>query len=277
MQYLNRVLHGDCEKVLKQIPDDSIDLIFTSPPYAKQRWSTYGGIAPNEYVKWFIPKAKEFQRVLKPKGTFLLNIKEPVVKGERHTYVIDLILALRDQDWLWTEEFIWHKKNSFPGKWPNRFRDAWERVLQFNTQRTFKMSQDSVKVRIGDWARNRLLNLSDNDKIRDMSRVGSGFGKNVSKWVGKRKVYPTNVLQLATVSANMNHSAVFPEDLPRWFIKLFTRPGDVILDPFLGSGTTAVVAVSLDRNYVGIEKEIEYCDLAKGRISQQKRQKAVKK
>jgi len=82
---------------------------------------------------------------------------------------------------------------------------------------------------------------------------------------------------LATVSANMNHSAVFPEDLPRWFIKLFTRPGDVILDPFLGSGTTAVVAVSLDRNYVGIEKEIEYCDLAKGRISQQKRQKAVKK
>ncbi len=266
MKYINQVLEGDCELILKQIPDESIDLIFTSPPYAQQRKGTYGGIGADEYVTWFLPKAMELKRVLKRRGTFLLNIKEPVISGERHRYVIDLILALKQQGWLWTEEFIWHKKNSFPGKWPNRFRDAWERVLQFNKQKSFRMYQDSVKVKIGDWAQPRLKNLSKADKRRDMSRVGSGFGKNVSNWVGKRKVYPTNVLQLATVSANMNHSAVFPEELPKWYINLFTKENDLVLDPFLGSGTTAVAALALDRTYVGIEKKRKYCKIARKRI-----------
>lgn len=270
MDYLDRVIVGDCEQILKNLPDNSIDFIFTSPPYAQQRKSTYGGIHPNKYVEWFLPKSAEFYRVLKPRGTFILNIKEPVIEGERHTFVLDLIQGFREQNWLWTEEFIWHKKNSFPGKWPNRFRDAWERVLQFNKQKRFKMQQDRVKVPIGDWAKNRLQNLSDVDKTRDMSKVGSGFGKNVSNWVGKRKVYPTNVLQMATVSANRNHSAVFPEEFARWFIKLFTTPGDVVLDPFLGSGTTAVAAISLNCKYVGIEKELEYCEIARKRISQEK-------
>ena len=132
MDYLNKVLTGDCEEVLKNIPDDSVDLIFTSPPYADQRAETYGGIKPDQYVVWFMPKAAQFLRVLKPTGTFVLNIKERVVEGERHTYVIELILRMRQQGWLWTEEFIWHKKNSYPGKWPNRFRDNWERLIGLN-------------------------------------------------------------------------------------------------------------------------------------------------
>lgn len=266
MVYINRVIEGDCEKVLKKIPDKSVDFIFTSPPYAQQRLLSYGGISPDKYVEWFLPKAAEFYRVLKPKGTFILNIKEPVVRGQRHTFVIDLISGLKEQGWLWTEEFIWHKKNSFPGKWPNRFRDSWERVLQFNKEKRFKMQQDSVKVRIGEWAKNRLQNLSKIDKTRDMSKVGSGFGKNVSNWVGKRKVYPTNVIQIATVSANKNHSAVFPEELPTWFIRLFTNKNDIVLDPFLGSGTTAVAAKKLDRKYLGIEINEEYCDYARARL-----------
>ncbi len=101
-----------------------MDLIVTSPPYADQRKNTYGGIHPNDYVNWFLPISKELFRVLKPTGTFVLNIKEKVVKGERSTYVIELILEMKKQGWLWTEEFIWHKKNCYPGKWPNRFRDA---------------------------------------------------------------------------------------------------------------------------------------------------------
>ena len=132
MNIENQIMLGDCEKVLKTLPDNCIDLIFTSPPYADQRKTTYGGIKPDEYVNWFMPKATEFFRVLKPQGTFILNIKERVVNGERHTYVIDLIHKMRECGWLWTEEFIWHKKNSYPGKWPNRFRDNWERLLQFN-------------------------------------------------------------------------------------------------------------------------------------------------
>ena len=266
MKYKNQLLLGDCEIALKNIPDDSVDLIFTSPPYADQRKNTYGGVTPDEYVKWFLPKAKEFFRVLKPTGTFVLNIKERVVNGERHTYVIELILELRKQGWLWTEEFIWHKKNSYPGKWPNRFRDNWERLLQFNKQRQFNMYQEAVMVPVGDWAKDRLSNLSNTDKHRDESRVGSGFGKNISNWVGRNKVYPNNVLHLATECSNRNHSAVFPIELPIWFIKLFTEPGDLVLDPFVGSGTTAVAAVQLGRDYLGIDTELEYIEVSKQRI-----------
>ena len=118
----------DCLNVLKDLPSNSVDLIITSPPYSDQRKGTYGGLHPDKYVEWFLPKTKEFLRVLKPTGTFTLNIKEKVVNGERHTYVLELIQEMRKQGWLWTEEFIWHKKNCHPGKWPNRFRDAWERL-----------------------------------------------------------------------------------------------------------------------------------------------------
>lgn len=84
----HQILLGDCEKVLNIIPNDSVNLIFTSPPYADQRRKTYGGIHHEKYVEWFLPKSKEFLRVLKPSGTFVLNIKEKVVQGERSTYVM---------------------------------------------------------------------------------------------------------------------------------------------------------------------------------------------
>ena len=157
---------GDCLEVLKTVENDFFDLIVTSPPYADRRIKTYGGIRPEEYVSWFIPRSKEFFRVLKPSGTFILNIKEKAENGERHTYVIELILALKQQGWLWTEEFIWHKKNCYPGKWPNRFRDAWERCLQFNKSKNFKMIQEAVRVPMGEWANTRLRTLGKNDVVR---------------------------------------------------------------------------------------------------------------
>lgn len=269
MNFLDRIFAGDCEEILSNFPDNSIDLIFTSPPYADQRQKTYGGINPDQYVNWFLPKAAQFQRVLKPTGTFILNIKERVVDGERHTYVIELILRMRQQGWLWTEEFIWHKKNSYPGKWPNRFRDNWERLLQFNKQKQFNMYQEAVMVPVGDWAKERLARLSETDKTRDESKVGSGFGKNVSNWLGRQMVYPTNVLHMATECTNRNHSAAFPLDLPLWFIKLFTLPGDVVLDPFVGSGTTALAAKQLGRHYVGIDVDPRYVELARERVGQE--------
>jgi len=254
----NQYLIGDCLEVLKNIPDNTFDLIVSSPPYSDQRRSTYGGIHPDDYVKWFLPRAKELLRVLKPTGTFILNIKEKVVNGERHTYVIELIQKMRQQGWLWTEEFIWHKKNTHPGKWPNRFRDLWERCLQFNKTKTFNMEQDNVKVPIGDWAKTRLKNLGKNDKRRMVSSVGSGFGKDVSKWIGRDTVYPGNVLHMATECGNKNHSAVFPVGLPEWFIRLFTKEGDLVLDPFAGSGTTAIACVRTKRYYTMIEIQESY-------------------
>jgi site-specific DNA-methyltransferase (adenine-specific)/site-specific DNA-methyltransferase (cytosine-N4-specific) len=178
---------GDCKEILKDIPTDSVDLIFTSPPYADQRKSTYGGIHPDKYVEWFLPISVQLLRVLKPTGTFVLNIKEKVVDGERSTYVMELILEMRKQGWFWTEEFIWHKKNSYPGKWPNRFRDSWERLLQFNKSKKFNMYQEEVMVPTGDWAKARLKNLSETDKTRDNSKVGSGFGKKISNWLERDK------------------------------------------------------------------------------------------
>ena len=261
-QLWNRIVQGDCLSILPTLPDNSIDLIVTSPPYADNRKHTYGGVKPDEYVAWFLPISAELKRVLKPSGTFILNIKEKVVEGERHIYVLETILEMRKQGWIWTEEFIWHKKNSYPGKWPNRFRDAWERCLQFNKEKKFHMYQDNVRVPMGDWAKTRLKNLSETDKRRDESKVKSGFGKNVSNWLGRETVYPTNVLHLATESNNRKHSAAFPLDLPKWFIKLFTQEGDVVLDPFVGVGTTALAAQALGRQYLGIEIMPEYVNIA---------------
>lgn len=259
---------GDCLDVLKTFPDNFFNLIVTSPPYADNRSKTYGGIKPDNYVDWFMPRSKEFLRVLKADGTFILNIKEKTANGERHTYVLELIIALRKQGWLWTEEFVWHKKNCFPGKWPNRFRDAWERCLQFNKSKKFNMYQESVMVPMGDWSKSRLKKLSETDQKRDNSRVGSGFGKNVSNWLNRNMAYPTNVLHFATECYNRNHSAVFPASLPEWFIKLFTQEQDWVLDPFLGSGTTCQVAQKLNRNSVGIDLLPEYCNLALERTKQ---------
>lgn len=267
MEISTNLLLGDCKLQLESVPDNSVDLIITSPPYADQRKNTYGGIHPDKYVEWFLPISEQLLRVLKPTGTFILNIKEKVVEGERSTYVLELIIEMRKQGWLWTEEFIWHKKNCYPGKWPNRFRDAWERLLQFNKDRKFNMYQEEVMVPMGDWTKSRLKNLSDTDKIRDNSRVGSGFGKNISNWVEREKAYPTNVLHLATECNNKNHSAAFPEELPQWFIKLFTKEYDVVLDPFMGSGTTISVANRMMRNSIGIEIVEDYYNMVKKNIT----------
>ncbi|QAA80991.1 site-specific DNA-methyltransferase [Aequorivita sp. H23M31] len=266
MEIKTEIKLGDSKNILKKLDDNSVDLIFTSPPYADQRKSTYGGIHPDKYVEWFLPISEELLRVLKPSGTFVLNIKEKVVKGERSTYVMELIIAMRKQGWFWTEEFIWHKKNAFPGKWPNRFRDSWERLLQFNKSKKFNMYQKEVMVPMGDWAKTRLKNLSETDKRRDESKVGSGFGKNISNWVDRDMAYPTNVLHLATECNNKNHSAAFPEALPEWFIKLFTKPEDIVLDPFMGSGTTNFVAQRMNRNSIGIEILPEYYQRVKDQL-----------
>lgn len=258
---------GDSKNELKKIPENSVDLIVTSPPYTDQRKNTYGGIHADKYVEWFLPISEQLFRVLKPKGTFILNIKEKVINGERCTYVMELILAMRKQGWLWTEEFIWHKKNSYPGKWPNRFRDSWERLLQFNKEKHFNMYQEEVMVPMGDWAKVRLKNLSTTDKIRDNSKVGSGFGKNISNWLDRDKAYPSNVLHLATECNNKNHSAAFPEELPEWFIKLFTKEMDTVLDPFMGSGTTLSVANKMKRNSIGIEIVPEYYKMVERQLN----------
>lgn len=265
-QVTTKLMVGDCLMRLPEIPSESVDLIMTSPPYANQRRTTYGGIHPDRYLDWFLPRAAELYRVLKPDGTLMLNLKEHVVKGERHPYVIQLILALKRQGWLWTEEYIWHKKNAMPGKWPNRFRDAWERLLQFNKQRRFRMYQEAVMVPVAPRTKAKLRQLRPQDFQVVYSSTGSGFTRRTANWLGRELVYPTNVLHLAVESQNHGHSAVFPKSLPTWFIRLFSQPGDTVLDPFMGSGTTCVAAVAQGRHAIGIDVMEPYIAVAAGRI-----------
>lgn len=273
---LDYIYNGNCLEILRDLPDECIDLIVTSPPYADARKKTYGGIPVAGYVDWFLPISFELKRVLRPNGSFILNIKERAINGERATYVIELILEMRKrQGWLWTEEYIWHKKNCYPGKWPNRFRDAWERCLHFTKQKDFNMYQEAVMVPMGDWTGKRLNKLSERDKTRDESRSMSGFGKNVSNWLDRDMAYPDNVLYMATECSNRSHSATFPITLPSWFIKLFTKEGDTVLDPFMGSATTAIACMKLDRRYVGMEIMKDYYELALSNV--QKFRKATPK
>jgi site-specific DNA-methyltransferase (adenine-specific) len=284
LKKVNKIYTGDCSKLLeniKRFPDKSVNLIITSPPYAEKRKNTYGGIHPKKYVDWFLPIAEQLHRVLKDNGSFILNIKEHPRNGERGTYVLELILALRKQGWFWIEEYCWYKKNSFPGKWPNRFRDSWERCFHLTKKKNFKMYQREVKVPIGDWASKRFKSLSENDFVRYISKNNSHIGRNVSNWLNKKKVFPhnvlvfeeehrlysSNVIESATDHSNKSHSAIFPIELPSWFIRLFTKEGDLILDPFMGSGSTAVAAILHNRNFLGTELQAEYVKEARSHIS----------
>lgn len=257
---------GDCREELKRLPDNSIDLVVTSPPYADNRKNGYAGIPTDRYVEWFLPISRELLRILKPDDSFVLNVKERVVDGERGTYIYELVLRTKEQGWIWTEEYIWHKKNTHPGFWPNRLRDLWEHLYHFTKSKTFKMYQDEAKIPIGEWAEKRLSKLGKNDVIRFNSRTDSGFGKNIANWLGKDQVLPGNVLYLATVSSNKNHSATFPVDLPFWFVKLLSKEGDMVLDPFMGSGTTAIASFRLNRHFVDIEINDEFCKVAEERL-----------
>jgi site-specific DNA-methyltransferase (adenine-specific)/site-specific DNA-methyltransferase (cytosine-N4-specific) len=134
------------------------------------------------------------------------------------------------------------------------------------------MYQDAVKVPIGDWAAKRFKSMSEDDFIRRISKNNTHLGRNVSNWLDKKKVYPhnvlvfaeehrlylSNVIEAAVDSSDKNHSAVFPIELPSWFIRLFTKEGDIILDPFMGSGSSAVAGLLNKRNYLGTELKTEY-------------------
>jgi len=167
--------------------------------------------------------------------------------------VYELVLAMRDQGWRLVDEYCWHKRNCYPGKWPNRFRDSWERLYHFTASPGFKMRQESVMVPMGDWRNARLANLSDTDRTRDQSKHHNGFGKRVENWVGREMAYPTNVLHMATECGFKGHPAAFPKALPEWFIKLFTDKGDTVLDPFVGSGTAARESLLRNRRFIGFD------------------------
>lgn len=259
------VIHGDCRVELGQWTEQ-VDLIVTSPPYADARHNHYDSIHPDQFVKWFMTFHEPFYQALKPTGSLILNIKDKVVNGVRHRFVWRTVEALCERGWFAIDDYIWHKTNPMPGYWPTRLRDGWEYCFHLAKSKRPFFNPDAVRKPIGDWVESRLRNLGKNDLSRHNSANASGFGRDISKWLGKQTVLPSNVLSIPLVGKNKGHPAVFPVDLPLFFIKLLCPEDGLVVDPFAGSGTTGIAALLLGRRSVLIDNNLGYCQQAVHRL-----------
>jgi len=262
------IVHGDSREELKSYKGQ-VDLIVTSPPYADARNRHYDSVHPDKFAEWFLTFHEPFFDALKPTGSLVINIKDKVVDGVRHRYVWDTIRALSDKGWYAIDDYLWHKPNPMPGYWPTRLRDGWEYCFHLAKSKRPFMDQDSVRKPVGDWVESRLKNLGENDLTRHNSSNDSGFGRDLSRWVGKKTVLPSNVLTMALVGKNKGHPAVFPVDLPLFFIKLLCPLNGLVVDPFAGSGTTGIAAFSAGRSCLLIDNNLKYCEEAVSRIKKE--------
>ena len=262
------VIHGDSREELKAY-EGQVDVIITSPPYADARSKHYDSMHPDKFSEWFLSFHEPFYKALKPDGSLVINIKDKVVDSVRHRYVWHTIEALCDQGWYSIDDYIWHKTNPMPGYWPTRLRDGWEYCFHLAKSKRPFFDADAVRRPIGDWVESRLRKLGQNDTNRHNSANASGFGRDISKWVGKQTVLPSNVLSIALVGKNKGHPAVFPVDLPLFFIKLLCPPNGLVVDPFAGSGTTGIAALSLSRSCILIDNNLVYCQAAIQRLKEE--------
>lgn len=264
----NIVIHGYSEDELKKIPDSSVDMIFTSPPYADRRKKTYGGISEEEYVEWFKPIAIEIKRILKPTGSFFLNIKPHTNKGERSLYVFDLILSLKREIGFWfVEEYCW-TKNPFPGGFKGRFKNGFEPIYHFTIENPNQITFNPVAC--GTPMKEESIARSYRKQCGP-PKNGSGMtGMNTTNFRDLKLARPSNVINVNNVSNQFTlkseHSATFPEGLVEFFVKSFSNEGDLIMDCFAGSGTTGLVCMETNRDYILIDKEESNIDLIYKRL-----------
>ena len=266
------VVWGDSAEWLPGLPEESVDLFFTSPPYADAR--SYMRIGPDDYVEWFLPFAKNMLSVAKNTGSFVLNIKNRVAKsgplrGQRHPYVYELVIALQKLGWRWVESYIWSKPNAICGRFGPRTKDSFEYVYHFSKGPKPYFNLDAVRVPY----------KADPAEIKRRSRdangrrnTEAGFGRDRTKTYEHGGADPGNVI---SVSQTYNqhagpagqHTAVMPEGLAEFFVKAVCPPEGVVVDPFAGSGTTVVTALKHGRRASGIELHQHYADVARERIA----------
>jgi DNA modification methylase len=251
---------GDALELIRDVPAASIDLIKTSPPWRTRQH----GPREDEYVAWFLPYGREFLRVLKPSGSLVLHIKEPVIAGHRHTCVLSLILALQAMGYHRHDEYACVKTNQFPRQTRRRLRDGFDRILHFTVGGRFAFYDRQVSIPVD--ARSQAERRRSTRRNWE-SPTGARFSLLRDGWEPSTRIVPTNVLPLASEGRNLGHPSAYPEGLPEFFIKLLTKPGDTVLDPFLGSGTTAVVAKRLGRSFLGFEINPAYFGIAQRRIA----------
>jgi len=266
---------GDCRETSQVdtlVDGQSVNVAFTSPPYASQRRydkeSGFEPIRPDGYVDWFEAVQANVRRCLAPDGSWFVNIKEHAEGGERDLYVKDLVIAhKRLWRWMFVDELIWRHKG-LPGRWPNRFKNAFEPVFQFSQQKEIRFNPKSVGA-----PSNLCFNGAKNG-----GRVGAkggsdgyiGFnGVDVGEKAGL--ALPGNVIDIRNLPTERKgaklHGASFPIGLPRFFVKAYSHASDIIYDPFIGSGTTGVAAELEGRICYGMELSPAYVGLTLQRLS----------
>ncbi len=264
------IICGDCRepvtwaRLLALAEIEKVNGVFTSPPYAEQRKKQYGGVPTAEYVEWWEAVQDNVRSNLAADGSFFVNIKPHCEDGERVLYVFDLVLAMRRRwGWRFVDELCWRNtKQSVPGGWPNRFKNAFEPVYQFCQKSDIRFSPRNVGIKSEN-----VFNYRPN---RIPSATGSGMLG--SHGVNKDEMYsgisrPSNVIDLPSSSENVAHGATFPVALPDFFIRAYSDPSDVWIDPFLGSGTTICAAHQNDRRGLGIERLEKYCAVTLERLT----------
>lgn len=264
------VAWGDASIWLPRLPARSVDLFFTSPPYADAR--AYSRIHPDRYVEWFLPFARDMLAATKPSGSFVLNIKNRVaktgpLKGQRHPYVYELVLALQHMGWRWLETYIWAKPNAVPGRFGPRTKDSFEYVYHFAAGPQPYWNLDAVKVPYKTSPEEIERRSLDQNGRRNTE---AGFGRDRTRTYGRGGADPGNVIAVSQTynqHYGVNHTAAMPEGLAEFFVKVASPPRGVVLDPFAGSGTTVVVARRLGRRAAGIELHEEYAEHACERIA----------
>ena len=261
---------GDSAEWLPALPSESVDLWFTSPPYADAR--AYSRIHPDHYVDWFLPYGKQMMEATKNTGWLVLNIKNRVansgpLQGQRHPYVYQLVLALQQQGWRWLETYIWSKPNAVPGRFGPRTKDGFEYVYAFAKGPKPHFDLDAIRVPYKTTAQE--IERRKLDKL-GRRNTEAGFGRDRTTTYLHGGADPGNVVSVPQTynqhKGAGGHTAAMPEGLAEFFIKACSPEGGVVIDPFAGSGTTAVVARRLGRKAGGLEIHHSFVEAARERL-----------
>lgn len=284
---------GDSLEVMRRIPDNSISLVLTSPPYALHFKKEYGNKDKHEYIDWMMPFAREIRRILKVDGSFVLNIGGSYNKGTptRSIYHYKLLVALVEQvGFHLAQECFWYNpaKMPMPAEWVTvrriRVKDSVEYIWWLsktphpkadNTKVLRAYSKDMIRLnRRGIRATTRPGGHIIKDSFADVQNGGS-IPPNVIE-----EDTPEDMLRFGNNAANDRytlkckeagikiHPARFPAALPDFFIRLLTDRDDIVLDPFAGSNTLGMVADKLGRKWIAIEQEEEYLRASRFRFDE---------
>lgn len=264
------VTWGDARVWLPALPERSVNLFFTSPPYADAR--PYSRIHPDRYVDWFLPLAEEMLRITRDDGSFVLNIKNRVAKagplrGQRHPYVYELVLALQRLGWRWLETYIWAKPNAVPGRFGPRTKDSFEYVYHFAKGSKPYFDLDPVRVPYKTPESEIVRRRLDRNGRRE---TPAKFGRDRAQTFEKGGADPGNVISIPQTynqHYGVDHTAAMPEGLAGFFVQAACPPGGMVVDPFCGSGTTQVVARRYGRIAGGLELHAEYARVARERLA----------